>query len=112
MDFLEILSEVTPWKGTNKTYKVKVTDPEEYYGYMVEYIPINPRHMLDIIMKIQPLLSKTIDKVFASVILAFRYDDKYYVIYEYFDEIDYHFSLETSREILASAEAALKRIHK
>lgn len=113
MDFVQILCQVNTWKSSANTYKVKVTDPEEYLAYMVEICPTNPRHMVDTIGKFQPLLTLTDDPSFARVLLAFKLNDKYYVLYEYFEEIDQvQVTVENAKRFLKNAENALGKIHK
>ena len=112
MDFVHVISEVPVWKNAKATNKVFVNDPEKYFAYMTEIEPVNPRHLVDIIHKFQPLLSWTKNSVFAKVLLAFQYDNKYYVLYEFFEEENRKVALDEAKEFYKNAVEALYEIHK
>lgn len=111
MDFVHILEQVPTWKASLNTYKVQVTDPENYIAYMVEILPNNQRHLVDTIHKIQPLLSWTEDKNFAKVLLAFTYDLKYYILYEYFEQEDRIITFDEAQKYLDNALDSLDKLH-
>ena len=111
MDFVTIIEEVRPWKNTEKTFKVRVSDPDEFEGLMAELHPQNPRHMVDTISKIQPLLTWTSCQYFARLLMAFQYDSKYFMIFEAFEEAVREFPLEDWQGILLETENGLRAVH-
>ncbi|OMJ93891.1 hypothetical protein SteCoe_3086 [Stentor coeruleus] len=111
MDFVHILEQVPTWKASSNTYKVQVTDPENYLAYMVEIVPINQRHLVDTIHKIQPLLSWTENKNFAKVLLAFTYDLKYFILYEYFEQEDRIITFDEAQQYLDNTLDSLDKLY-
>lgn len=112
MDFLEILFDIPTWRQASKTYVVHVTQPEDFMGYMIEIDTSSPRHLSDLLCKFQPLLVWTRENVFCTVLLAFQYDQKYYVIYEYFQEVMIEITLEQARDFYMQTKFILEKMHR
>lgn len=87
MEFIKFIQEITPWRSAKTTHIVKVTQPEEYDAFLVEFELANPRHLIDIVNKVQmlPFLTEN-EPGLGKVMMSFQFTGKFYIVYEFFQE--------------------------